>query len=67
MLNNLKIIFVVSVAFGLSCSVICLGEENNLAEYTLDAPPLWDSMVVVKGTLLLCTSDGQLRCFVREK
>ena len=42
-------------------------DGSKLAEYTLDAPPLWDSMVVVKGKLLLCTSDGQLRCFVGEK
>jgi hypothetical protein len=42
-------------------------DGTKLAEYTLDVPPLWDSMVVVKGTLLLCTSDGQLRCFVGEK
>ena len=39
--------------------------ENGakLAEYKLDAPPAWDSMAVVKGKLLLCTTGGQLRCF----
>ena len=42
-------------------------DGSKLAGYTLDAPPLWDSMVVVKGKLLLCTSDGQLHCFVGEK
>jgi hypothetical protein len=35
----------------------------KLAEYKLDAPPVWDSMAVVEGKLLLCTADGQLRCF----
>jgi len=43
--------------------------ENGakLTEYKLGAPPLWDSMAVVKGKLLLCTTDGQLRCFVGKK
>jgi len=40
--------------------------ENGakLAECKLDAPPVWDSLAVVEGRLLLCTTDGQLRCFV---
>jgi hypothetical protein len=47
MLNNLKIIFVVSVAFGLSCSVICLGEDSPVktvpeqpATFDYDRAPL---------------------------
>jgi len=38
-------------------------DGTKLAEYKLDAPPVWDSMAVVEGKLLLCTTDGQLRCF----
>ena len=40
---------------------------TKLAEYKLDAPPVWDSMAAVKGKLLLCTTDGQLRCFVGKR
>ncbi len=42
-------------------------DGTKLAEYKLDAPPLWDSMAAVKGKLLLCTTDGQLLCFVGKR
>ncbi|MBT3201591.1 MAG: PQQ-binding-like beta-propeller repeat protein [Phycisphaerales bacterium] len=47
--------------------VVSASNGAKLAEYKLDAPPLWDSLAAVKGKLLLCTTDGQLRCFVRKK
>jgi outer membrane protein assembly factor BamB len=36
---------------------------QKLAEYRLDAPPVWDSLAVADGRLYLGTSDGRLRCF----
>ena len=39
-------------------------DGTKLAEYKLDAPPIWDSLAAVEGKLFLCTTDGQLRCFV---
>ncbi len=38
-------------------------DGRKLAEYTLDAPPAWDSMAATTGRLVLCTTDGQVRCF----
>ena len=38
-------------------------DGTKLAEYKLNAPPVWDSIAVVEGKLLLCTTDGQLHCF----
>jgi len=42
-------------------------DGTKLAEYKLDAPPVWDSLAVVEGRLFLCTTDGQLRCFVGKE
>jgi outer membrane protein assembly factor BamB len=39
-------------------------DGTKLAEYKLDAPPVWDSLAAVQGKLFLCTTDGQLRCLV---
>lgn len=39
----------------------------KLAEYRLDAPPIWDSLAAVQGKLFLCTADGQLRCYAGEE
>ena len=39
----------------------------KLAEYKFDAPPVWDSLASVEGKLFLCTTDGQLRCFVGKE
>ncbi len=41
------------------------GEE--LAEYKLDAAPVWDSMAVAGGRLYIATQDGRLRCFGEEQ
>lgn len=41
-------------------------DGRKLAEHKLDAPPVWDSIAVVEGKLFLCTTDGQLRCFVEK-
>ena len=42
-------------------------DGKPLAEYKLDAPPVWDSLAAVQGKLFLCTADGQLRCFVGKE
>jgi PQQ-like domain len=36
---------------------------EKLAEYKLDAAPVWDSMAVAGGRLYIATQDGKLRCF----
>ncbi len=38
-------------------------DGTKLAEYTLDAAPVWDAMAVADGHLYLCTTDGGVRCF----
>jgi len=38
-------------------------DGTKLASYKLDAPPVWDSLAAVDGRLLLCTTDGKIRCF----
>jgi len=38
-------------------------DGRKLAEYQLDAPPVWDSLAVADGRLFLCTTDGQVRCY----
>jgi outer membrane protein assembly factor BamB len=39
---------------------------EKLAEYRLDAAPVWESMAVARGRLYIATQDGKLRCF-RER
>jgi hypothetical protein len=41
-------------------------DGRTLAEYKLEAPPVWDSMAAAGGRLYLCTTDGRVRCFVGE-
>jgi outer membrane protein assembly factor BamB len=36
---------------------------EKLAEYRLDAAPVWDSIAVAGGRLYIATQDGKLRCF----
>jgi outer membrane protein assembly factor BamB len=36
---------------------------KKLAEYKLDAAPVWDSMAVANGRLYIATQDGKLLCF----
>jgi hypothetical protein len=38
----------------------------KLAQYRLDAAPVWDSLAAVGGKLFLCTTDGQVRCFAEK-
>ena len=38
-------------------------DGNKLAEYELDAPPVFDGMAAAGGHLYLTTIDGQLQCF----
>jgi outer membrane protein assembly factor BamB len=40
---------------------------QKLAEYKLDAAPVWDSMAVAGGRLYIATQDGKLRCFEGTK
>jgi len=41
----------------------CAETGEKLAEYKLDAAPVWDSMAVAGGRLYIATQDGKLRCF----
>ena len=36
---------------------------EKLAEYTLPAPPAWDSLAVANGSVYLALTDGRLLCF----
>lgn len=36
---------------------------EKLAEYKLDAAPVWDSVAVAQGRLYIATKDGNLHCF----
>ena len=38
-------------------------DGSKLAEYKLDAAPVWDGMAAAGGRLFLATADGCLRCF----
>ena len=35
---------------------------DKLAEYTLDAPPAWDSLAAANGLLVLSLADGRVVC-----
>jgi hypothetical protein len=41
-------------------------DGRKLAEYKLDAPPVWDSLAAANGCLFLCTTDGRVHCFAGE-
>ena len=41
-------------------------DGRKLAEYKLDAPPVWDSLAAANGRLFLCTTDGRVHCFAGE-
>jgi outer membrane protein assembly factor BamB len=38
-------------------------DGRKLAEYTLESPPVWDSLAAADGHLYLCTTDGNVRCY----
>ena len=38
------------------------GTGEKLAEYTLDAPPAWDSLAAANGLLFLSLADGRVMC-----
>jgi hypothetical protein len=38
-------------------------EGTKLAEYQLDAPPVWDGLAAADGRLYLASTDGVLRCY----
>ena len=42
---------------------VSVKDGKKLAEYKLDAPPVWDSLAAANGRLYLCTTDGRIRCF----
>jgi len=42
---------------------VSVEDGRQLAEYKLDAPPVWDSMAAADGRLYLCTTDGRIRCY----
>jgi len=40
---------------------------EKLAEYKLDAAPVWDSIAVAEGRVYIATQDGTLRCFAKQQ
>jgi hypothetical protein len=38
----------------------------KIAEYKLDAPPVWDGMAAAGGRLYLATADGRVICFGKQ-
>jgi outer membrane protein assembly factor BamB len=40
---------------------------EKLAEYKLDAAPVWDSIAVAQGRLYIATQDGNLHCFAERR
>ena len=42
-------------------------DGKKLAEYALDALPVFDSMAVTKGQLFFTTEDGNVHCFAAIK
>lgn len=38
-------------------------DGTKIAEYTLDAQPVFDGMIAVRGKLYLCMKDGTVRCW----
>jgi outer membrane protein assembly factor BamB len=40
---------------------------EKLAEYRLDAAPVWDSIAVAEGRLYIATQDGRLLCFAERQ
>jgi len=38
-------------------------DGKKLAEYTLESPPVWDSLASAAGRLYVCTTDGRIRCY----
>jgi outer membrane protein assembly factor BamB len=40
---------------------------EKLAEYKLDAAPVWDSIAVARGRLFIATQDGNLHCFAEKR
>jgi outer membrane protein assembly factor BamB len=42
---------------------VSAADGGKLAEYKLDAPPVFDGMAAAGGRLYLSTVDGHLQCF----
>ena len=40
---------------------------EKLAEYKLNAAPVWDSIAVAQGRLYIATQDGNLHCFAERR
>jgi len=45
---------------------VSIKDGRKLAEYKLDAPPVWDSLAAAGGRLYLCTTDGKIRCYAGQ-
>jgi hypothetical protein len=40
---------------------------EKLAEYKLEAAPVWDRIAVAQGRLCIATQDGNLHCFAERR
>ena len=42
--------------------MVAVGDGKKLAEYPLDAAPIWDGLAVASGRLYLSLNDGRVMC-----
>jgi outer membrane protein assembly factor BamB len=52
--------------FGNTLWIASATDGKKLAEYNLDAPPVWDGMAAVQGKLIIGCRDGTMVCFGRQ-
>jgi outer membrane protein assembly factor BamB len=45
---------------------VATADGKTLAEYRLDAPPVYDGLAAARGRLYLSTTDGAVRCFAGD-
>jgi len=45
---------------------VSAADGRKVAEYTLDAPPVFDGLIAARGRLYLSTTDGKVLCMAGE-
>ena len=45
---------------------VSAADGKQLAEYSLEAAPAWDSIAIANGQLFICLADGTVQCFGEE-
>jgi len=46
--------------------VVCADDGKRLAEYKLDALPVWDGLAVANGKLFISLKDGTVVCWDKQ-